>query len=252
MSDELAAGYYVSRMAEWMGEFEEDAGHLHAFLTQACGEADAILRQARQRFAALIPQLPYIGGDENHLTGELVRAARCLALYQAMQAHGKTAGEAGKVLYDAAAVEVPQPSPMAQQCSVEELMRWRIERAARSQRRQYPADWVYTFAAGDGETFDYGYDFTECAAQKLYHAHGSDEFLPYYCFLDFAGSKAAGLGLHRTMTLAEGHGQCDHRFKRGRPTQQDWPPPWLRETQTADPRPGDGGAGVPPVCLYQT
>jgi hypothetical protein len=233
MSDESAAGYYVSRMAEWMAEFEQDAGHLRPFLANAYGQdkADAMLSQARQGFAVLTPQLPYIGGDENHLTRELVRAARCLALYQAMQAHGKTAAEAGKVLYDAVEARVMQPSQTGPLRSVEELMRQRQERAARSQQRQYPADWVYTFVAGDGEAFNYGYNFTECAAQKLYHACGADEFLPYYCFLDFAASKAAGLGLHRTMTLAEGHDQCDHRFKRGRPTGQDWPPPWLRETE---------------------
>ena len=230
MGDELGAGYYVSRTAECMSEFDEDAEHLHPFLTQAYGEgeADAILRQARQRFAVLIPQLPYIGGDENYLTGELVRSARCLALYGAMQAHGKSAAETGKVLYDAMAALVGQGSAPLPPLSVDELMRRRSERATRSQRRSYPADWVYSFVPGDGEAFDYGYDFVACAAQKLYHAHGADEFLPYYCFLDFAASRAAGLGLHRTMTLAEGHGKCDHRFKRGRQTEQDWPPPWLR------------------------
>lgn len=230
MNGELGASYCLSRTAAWMGAFEEEAGHLRSFLAQAYGEgkADAILQQARQRFAALIPRLPYIGGDENHLTAELVRSAQCLALYWAMQAHGQTAVEAGKVLYDAAAVRVTQPSPSVQQWSAEELMRRRRERATRSQQRQYPADWVYSFVAGDGETFDYGYDFVECAVHKLYHTHGADEFLPYYCFLDFAASRAAALGLHRTMTLAEGHGKCDHRFKRGRQTGQDWPPPWLR------------------------
>jgi hypothetical protein len=238
MSDELAAGGYASRTAHWMAEFEEDAERLRPFLANAYGgdEADAILSQASQRFAGLIPQLPYIGGDENHLTGELVRSARCLALYQSMQAQGKSADEAGKVLYDATAAPVRAGSPPRRQVDADEVMRHRRERAARSQRRQYAADWVYSFVPGDGVTFDYGYDFTECATLKLYHAHGADEFLPYYCFLDFAASRAAGLGLQRTMTLAEGNAKCDHRFKRGRPTGQDWPPPWLRETHTADQR----------------
>jgi hypothetical protein len=233
MGHKLGADYSVSQTAEWLAEFDADAEHLRSFLADAYGqdEADAMLSQARERFVALIPQLPYIGGDENHLTGELVRAARCLAVYQAMQAHGKTAAEAGKVLYDAAAAQAAQPSPTTQLWTGQELMRRRRERAGRSQRRQYPADWVYTFVPGDGEAFDYGYDFTECAARKLYRAHGADELLPYYCFLDFAVSKAAGLGLRRTMTLAEGHAKCDHRFKRGRPTGQDWPPPCLRQTQ---------------------
>lgn len=229
MSDQPGADYYVSRTAQWMAELDADAEHLRPFLAHACGErvADAVLGQAWQRLADLIPQLPYIGGDENHLTGELLRSARCLALYAAMQAFGKSSAETGKVLYDAIAAWVSEGSPPLQPLSAVQLMRRRQERAARSQRRQYPADWVYSFVPGDGVTFDYGYDFTECAAQKLYHAHGADEFLPYYCFLDFAVSRGAGLGLHRTMTLAEGDAKCNHRFKRGRETQLDWPPPWL-------------------------
>lgn len=227
MGHELGTDYYLSRMAGWLAEFDAEAEHLRPFLARSCAEVDAILQDAHLRLAALIPCLPYIGGDENHLTGELLRSARCLALYQALQAHGKTAAEVGRILYEAVPAllgDIRSPPRLDEA----ELMRRRRKRAEQSQRRRYPADWVYSFVPGDGEAFDYGYDFTECAAHKLYHAHGADEFLPYYCFLDFAVSRAAGLGLHRTMTLAEGHVKCDHRFKRGRETGQDWPPSWLR------------------------
>jgi hypothetical protein len=228
MGHEPDSDYYVSRMAEWLAGFDAQAAELRPFLARSCADAGAILEAARQRFADLIPRLPYIGGDENHLTRELVCSARCLALYQAMQEQGSTAAEVGKILYDAIPALVGDGGPPPQPRELVELMRRRRERAARSQRRQYPADWVYSFVPGDGEAFDYGYDFTECAAQKLYRAHGASEFLPYYCFLDFAASRASGLGLQRTMTLAEGQDKCDHRFKRDRETEQDWPPPWLR------------------------
>jgi len=257
MDHDLGTGYYASRTAAWLAEFDAEAAHLRPFLARSCAGVDAILQDAHLRFAALIPRLPYIGGDENHLTAELVRSARCLALYQALQAHGKTAAEVGRVLYEAIPAllgDVRPPPPLDD----DELMRRRRERASRSQRRQYRAGWVYSFVPGDGEAFDYGYDFTECAAQKLYHAHGAGEFLPYYCFLDFAVSRAAGLGLHRTMTLAEGHARCDHRFKRGRETGQDWPPPWLRPrtflTLSVLPQPFavcrlDPSAEIPAVLL---
>ena len=229
MADGTEAAYYVSRMAECSAEFERDAGYLRPFLVRAYGEseADAVLQKARQRFAAMLPRLPYIGGEENHLTGELLRSARCLALYMAMKASGKSAAEAGKILYDATLQWVSNRGAPPQQLSAEELMRRRAERARRSQRRQYAADWVYSFVPGDGSSFDYGYDFAECAVQKMYRAYGADEFLRYYCFLDFAVSRAAGLGLRRTMTLAEGYCKCDHRFRHGRRTEQGWPPPWL-------------------------
>lgn len=46
-----------------------------------------------------IPEIPYIGGDENHLTGSLVNSVECLAFYKAMSLQEKTAAEAGKDLY---------------------------------------------------------------------------------------------------------------------------------------------------------
>ena len=110
-------------------------------------------------------------------------------------------------------------------------MERRRQRAARSQERRYPDDYVYAFVAGDGEAFDYGYDFSECAAQKFYRAQGAEEFLPYYCFLDFAWSRVLGLGLSRSMALSEGCALCNHRFKRGRETLVEWPPFEARSEQ---------------------
>jgi hypothetical protein len=65
-----------------------------------------------------------------------------------------------------------------------EFMERRRKRAKRPQLWRYAEDWWYDFLPGDGDTFDYGRDFHECATQKLYHSQGTDEFLPFYCFLD--------------------------------------------------------------------
>lgn len=224
--------YYTSRKQELLAEFAEDALYWRRAIASRDGEdlADAIVTECRQAFEALLPEIPYIGGDENRLTAELVRAARCLALYKAMKRRGKTPSQAGKVLYDAVELRGGCPSPPippSRWLSPEELMARRRERAELSQKRRYPGDWVYSFVAGDGETFDYGDDFVECAAQKLYRAQGAEEFLPFYCFLDFPISRAAGLGLSRTMTLAEGHEKCNHRFKKGSRVEREWPPPFL-------------------------
>jgi hypothetical protein len=224
--------YYASRKPELLARFDADALDWRPVIAGRYGDgfADAVLGEARGRFELLIPKIPYIGGDDNHLTGSLLGSARCLALYQAMEAWGRTAAEAGKVLYDAAEIRKGRPAPPIppdQWLSPEELMKRRRERAERSQERRYAEDWVYVFVEGDGETFDYGYDFSECSTQKLYHAQGADEFLPFYCFLDFPKCELVGLGLSRTMTLAEGYDRCDHRFRIGGRAEQAWPPPFL-------------------------
>lgn len=225
--------YYRARQPELLADFDHNARRWRAILSLRYADAftDAVLKGARARFEALIPQLPYIGGDENHLTRSLVASARCLALYQAMQARNKSAEETGQLLYDAIQAHpqdfVPQIPP-AQRLTREELMTRRRAAAQRSQERRYAWDWVYEFVAGDGERFDYGYDFAQCATQKLYRAHGALEFLPFYCFLDFPQCELGGLGLSRTVTLAEGDEKCDHRFEEGGKSTQAWPPPFLR------------------------
>lgn len=233
MSNWVDTEYYTSRKSEWLERLDQDAQRWKPIISQQFGDdfADTLLAEAREEFEALIPEIPYIGGGENHLTGSLIGSARCLALYKAMKARGKTAEETGKILYDAIMSRVGESIPEIppdQRLTPEQLTERRKKRAERTQLRQYPDDWVYEFVAGDGEKFDYGYNFTECATLKFYHAQGADEFLPFYCFLDFPESRVYGLGLSRTMTLAEGHTICDHRFKKGRKSEQEWPPPFLR------------------------
>jgi hypothetical protein len=160
-----------------------------------------------------------------------------------MKTYGRTTADTGKVLYDAILTRCHEPStpiPSASPLAPEQLMERRRQRAAQSQERHYADDYVYAFVAGDGEAFDYGYDFSECAAQKFYRAQGAEEFLPYYCFLDYAWSQVLGLGLSRSTTLSEGDAQCTHRFKRGRETLVKWPPPF--EAQVGRPKESVDGA----------
>jgi len=229
--------YYVSRKSEILKGFDQAARRWRPVLSCRYGDdfADVILQEARERFEALIPEIPYIGGDENHLTGSLIGSVRCLGFYQAMKARGKSAAETGRILYDAVkarAGELVAPIPPSQRLSHKELMRRRRERAERSQEQRYAWDWVYEFVEGDGEGFDYGYNFFECATEKFYRAQGAEEFLPFYCFLDFSECELGGLGLSRTMTLAEGYERCDFRFKEGGKAELEWPPPFLKSVVT--------------------
>ena len=218
--------YYVSRRSSILALFDDHAMAWNPLLAGRYGDefAGIVLRQARERLETLIPDIPYIGGDENPMTRHLIRSTTSLVLYQAMKANGRTAEEIGKMIYDAVVERVRHLPPSASP-SLEEMAE-KKEEARLSQAHRYPGDWVWEFVEGDGVEFDYGYDFTECGAQKLYHAQGADEFLPFYCFLDFATYRTPGWGLARTMTLAEGHARCDFRFKRGGKTEREWPPHW--------------------------
>jgi hypothetical protein len=225
--------YYIVRKPEQFKRFEAEVKIWMPVVLRQYGEIPAyrILLEARQSLENLIPQIPYIGGDENPGTNWLLASVRCLALYQAMKKQGKTSEETGKILYDAILTRVGEPPPdipPAEKMTTEELDKRLIKDAERSQERRYPGDFVYTYIAGDGNKYDRGYDFTECAVLKFYHAQDADEFTPFYCYLDFPKSKVNGSGLTRTMTMSEGYKKCNHRDKAGRETKVEWPPPFLK------------------------
>jgi hypothetical protein len=175
--------------------------------------------------------MPYIGGDENHYTKYFIESVRYLALYKAMKKHGRTAEETGKILYDAILTRLGKPRPPVppEENLTREQRNERTKKGGeRSQERRYPGDYVYKFVAGDGIKFDRGIDFTECASLKFYHSQEADEFLPFYCYLDYPASRVAGEGFFRTLTMADGDKICNHRFKSGRVTRLVWPPPFLK------------------------
>ncbi len=233
MNDHTLTHYYLSQKSELVECFEKESKRWRTILSEHYGEkfVENILLEAKHQYEVLIPEIPYIGGKENHLTNSLIGSVECLAIYQAMNESGKPAAETGEVLYEAIVKRygnlMPEIPP-SQRLSEEELMRRRKEGAERSQRREYESDFVYEFVESDRDTFDYGYNFTECATQKFYIAQGAEEFLPFYCFLDFPKSRLYGLGLSRTGTLAEGCEVCDFRFKAGSGCEEEWPPPFMK------------------------
>jgi len=230
MNEQEGKAYYLSRKSEILAQFDTHAKGWKPYLAARYGDefADVVLREAREQYEALIPEIPYIGGDENPMTRHLVRSTTSLVLYKVMKGRGKTAEEVGKVIYDAVVEFVSQlPPHPCLELSAEYVAQKKAE-ARESQERCYPGGWVWEFVERDSEEFDYGYDFLECGTQKFYHAQGADEFLPFYCYLDFVTHRMTGWGFARSMTLAEGYEKCDFRYKKGGKTRKAWPPPFLK------------------------
>jgi hypothetical protein len=231
MDEQEGREYYLSRKSEILAQFDTHARDWRRFLAFSYGDefAEAVLSDAHEQYEALIPKIPYIGGNENPMTRHLVRSTTSLVLYRVMKARGKTAEEVGKVVYDVVVEVVSKLSPRPAKELSGEYVAEEKQKAQKSQERHYPGGWVWEFVEGDSVEFDYGYDFQECGTQKLYHAYGADEFLPFYCYLDFVTHRTIGWGFTRTMTLAEGDEKCDFRWKKGGETQKEWPPPFLKK-----------------------
>jgi hypothetical protein len=186
-------------------------------------ETAQVMAEARAELERLLPRTPYIGGRHNPLTWNLETSVIFLALYHVLRRQGWSDEATGRLVYDLVDGWLRTYPGWLRRL----LGRWRFSSfhlaslrkgAAASQARRYPADWVYRFVPGDGQTCDWGIDYTECGILKFYASQGAGPFVRYLCPLDVPMSQAFGLGMHRSQTLAEGASCCDFRFQRGRTT----------------------------------
>jgi hypothetical protein len=223
------ATYYLSQKDDLLREFLQfNAGALTNLISRYGPEAArTISQEAEKQFRHLISHLPFMGGAENLNTPFLIQAGWYIAFYKAIQAHGRTALAAGKITYDLVEAEwsrTPQDEARrlgALMFSAQELANLQGY-CHQTQQRLYPGDWVATYIPGDGQTFDFGYDYAECGALKLFRSQGAAAMAPYFCLADFPRSRALGTGLVRTRTLAFGDDRCNFRYQQGRPVNQDW------------------------------
>jgi hypothetical protein len=225
-------GYYIFRKDSMLKEFDHVVGRVKKVIVRRYGQkfAGQIIKETRAQYEALIPKIPYIG-KKNPLEFNLVASAWYLALYRVLKARDRPLDEIGQLsyeMYDAWFDMFPG--------FILRLMGlWRYTgiymnrleaAAAKSQKRAYPGDFVYTVIKGDGKDFDWGVDYLECAICKFYKEQGAEEFLPYLCPLDAVISERTGLGLTRKKTLAEGFDRCEFRFKKGGQTIIN--KPWIK------------------------
>ncbi|MBN2007252.1 MAG: L-2-amino-thiazoline-4-carboxylic acid hydrolase [Anaerolineae bacterium] len=157
-------------------------------------------------------------------------------MYNVLKSLGQTVEQTGRIIYETCETMADHPQWVLRLVGGFKYNRGYVDRlkvaAAESQQRRYPGDWVCTFVEGDGETFDYGVDISECGICKFYHAQGAGELAPYMCLSDYVVSHAFDRGLVRYKTLAEGAEVCDFRYKQKRetyvyPLRDGWPPKFI-------------------------
>jgi hypothetical protein len=154
-------------------------------------------------------------------------AAWCVAWHGPMKLCGKGAEDTMRILYDLDRMQlatIPRHKALAKGArkfshqSLEKTKAW----AEWTQQRRFKGDWVAYFIPGNGNEFDFGYDYIECGVVKYFRKNGCMALAPYFCLNDFLRSKTLGTGLRRGKTLAQGDEVCNFRYKRGRPVIQDW------------------------------
>ena len=236
------------QMEKLVGKFDRYLRRSGDVLSDRFGEETAAVMRAEMldEYRRLIAGVPYIGGWRNSHSSNLSFSVWALAMYRVVVRHGGSVEDTGELLHrtaQAVAEKIPRIVRHGYgRYRFTRVGRWWEERAARkSQARRHPGDWVFELIDGDGETFDYGKDTTECGIVKYLHAQEADELGPYICDLEYVTFKATGIGVRRTKTLAWGCDRCDFRYSKHGVTSAPWPPEFI-ERDCGQPQPEEEAA----------
>ncbi len=132
-----------------------------------------------------------------------------LSYYQLTRGEGISAEDVGLIVYNALDMMTAEIPPETTAEASEEFFaqgRFDIikEWAEWTQKREYPDNYVAVAVAGDGEEFDFGYNYTKCSIIKVLKKMGYPELAPHACLQDYPLLRLDRRGLKRTGTLAWG------------------------------------------------
>lgn len=212
--------YYTENQWKLLAQFKKKEASFRAVLgVEFPAEADSILQENYEEFTDTLPRLPYIGGDKNLLTENLVISAWFLSLYKTLNKRGHSDDFIGDLCYRIAEDFVRKQPKLAAKLQgmlagtgIFKLMYRKL--SEKSQKREYPGDFVVQYVEGNGADYDYGFDFTECGICKLFQAENAGQFAKHMCRIDYLTTSFNGIELIRTGTIANGHEKCDFRFRR--------------------------------------
>jgi len=180
--------------------------------------AETAVTESIPEFEQLILHISYIGGSANSMTDTLVEMTSLLALYRVLKREGKPVAEIGDLFYEIAQAQVNRfPKILRHLIGRFYLSRWNFRRlqkkAAVSQKRQYPGDFVIELVPSQDSQSLQGINYLECGIVKFFAQQEAAELTPHMCRIDFLLFPAMGIQLSRTGTIAQGCTHCDFRFK---------------------------------------
>lgn len=218
----MSSSFYIDQEEKLIRDFGKKLARVDQFIASYFPDEpiDELQEEFVQAFAKRIPEIPYIGGKENPLTTELIQSTWALAIHDVLERRGETTDEIGMFVYRVReALIASYPAWLLKLIGrywfTKHFKEKRRKLALETQKREYEDNFIITYVEGQGETFDYGFDDTECAILKFFRKQGVEELVPYLCASDIPMSKALNLGIQRTSTLALGGERCDFRLKRG-------------------------------------
>ncbi len=230
MKKEKESNFYLKKKRTLLRTFDAALTIVQKILIEYFGESKfiEISKTTRNEFETIIPQIPYVGGNDNHLTDDLINAAILLPLLRFFEKEGLQFNEIGRLTYELFEAFY-KVIPPADDIFAKEFLVKEKEHAKNSKVRKYPGDWVLDFVESDGKTFSFGIDYSECGVYKFYKNQRAEHLMPIVCIADYAQAQTYGYGLKRTQTIGNGAPICDFRFIKDGITPRAWPPDNLKE-----------------------
>lgn len=222
MSIKIERDYYIKKKTKLMKDFNKYIFSIPKLLEEKYDDAkiDKIIKQMNEEFEKLIPKIPYIGGTKNYYTRVLVQIISNLAIFLVLEKEGLTYREIGELFYEFVDIHHRirkerhqrsggDPTNLMFEPTVINQAKFIAET---SQKRNFPYDWVLEFVEGDGISFEYGLDITECGVYKIFKELGVEKYVPLQCVNRIREAHIFGYGVYRTQSLAIGAPSCDYRY----------------------------------------
>jgi hypothetical protein len=193
-------------------------------------DIDSLISETIKEVETLLPHVPYIGGKENFSLNDFFDSIMILALFKVLRKRGTSVRDIAQMMYEIREMQSLKQSRLMKFLTSKLIFSSRTKNNYKKKikimtQKAYPENWKMEFVEGDGEEFDWGVNFHECAVQKLFNKHGGEELLPYICMTDYAPFNVLkNVEFKRTQTIASGAPFCDFRFKKGGSTPRGWPP----------------------------
>jgi len=178
-------------------------------------------------FKFIIPNIPWIGGDDNFNTSFLLGGAYSMGLIIPLERAGLSERNIGQVIYlmSRCSFEL-ENEKMKQQgywMKTPQAVEYMRSGAAWSQKKTYERDFVFEFVEPHSDMY-YGINMTECAILKFYRAQHLEKYVKYNCLVDYPMYQAFKLHLDRTETLGNGGACCNFMYLKTGETPDGWPP----------------------------
>lgn len=213
---------------------------LDAFLKQAkpillsmeVNNIEKVIADTRKKFIDYLEEFPFIGGDANTHTSNLVQAAWAAAIYEVLKPTGFTPYKAGELFIKTLERKFRfYPKFLIQFFAKKRFFNNKtthkmIQLAKLSQEKKYAGDWVFTANANENS---YEIVYTECGIEKFFRNKNIEELTPYLCNLDYYMFAFAGVSLRRTQTIGCGDHKCNFKISKEGSCPAYWPPQFMND-----------------------